>query len=334
MSMAPIATEGCTNAQSLDRHLRLRWCPRDLLMLEPCCHEWLVLPLGSCDVWAWTVYEGMVCVYGLAVAGVCDDVNGLCCHRRSQEPSMLKSEDYAEPALLLNVWHFPSLNTAEGELAPPSMGKLDPTIRRNGLTAHHGCGRAGPYDMYLGEVAPQFDRRSQSQWPGLINPAIIKTYTLGLWLAHSNNSHVSPSGVLEEIGLWKSGHRIAWLQEVVRSLGGVLAGIQWWWCVQGLVPDQWPIAVNILWWSSNWMEGYIQWHTAASRATAMNKEVLERWKREVVFCVYFVLNWFWGGLYKGVCCRHQVRIWGTRKWAGLGCMAWSSQRINRELCFK
>lgn len=195
-----------------------------LAMLTPGCPEWLVLPLGSCDVWAWTVYEGMICVYGLAVARVCDDVNGLCCHRRSQEPSMLKSEDYAEPAPLLNVWHFPSLNTTGGELAPPSMGKLDPTIRWNGLTPHHGCGRAGPYNMYLGEVAPQFDWRSQSQWPGLINPAITQTHTLDLWLAHSNNSHVSPAGVHEGIGLVEQ-----WTQNFTTQGGSEKSGRSFGW---------------------------------------------------------------------------------------------------------
>lgn len=123
MFMAPISNEGCANAQTLDRYLRLWWCSRVLRMLEPRCPEWLALPLRSCDVWAGTACEGMVCVHGLAVAGVCDDVNGLCCYRRSQEPNMLKSEDYAEPALLLNVCSSLALNTAAGELAPTSMMK-------------------------------------------------------------------------------------------------------------------------------------------------------------------------------------------------------------------
>lgn len=121
-SMAPIANGGCAYDQT-GQIPRLWWCPRVLLMLESRCPERLALPLGSCDVWAGTACEGMVCVHGLAVAGVCDNVNGLCCHRRSQEPNMLKSEAYAEPALLLNVWSGPILNTAAGELAPIFMLK-------------------------------------------------------------------------------------------------------------------------------------------------------------------------------------------------------------------
>lgn len=78
VSLAPVATEGSTDAQGLASHLGLCWWGRGMLSLGQadlsslCCH-W-----GCGGIQAQAAAKGHFYICGPATAGVCADVHDLC----------------------------------------------------------------------------------------------------------------------------------------------------------------------------------------------------------------------------------------------------------------